>query len=414
MSNQETSLSNIVPDDEKISDVNNSEVKKTKAKNTKPKKPAGFWVLLLLIVLVVGAGSAAGFYFWEQQQKQASELQKQQTAIMFLQGELEKATKNINNNVQSLVNNTAFSADLKKQILQTQSISQQAISIVNRNQRDWALAEIDYLLRIAHQRIAVAKDIGGAIAALKGADNRLEQLGDLTLYKIRKQLAKDIGSLNAIHQADVNGISLTLDQAIANLPELPFKSVKDEIKIQFNENDAVEQPVPEDKTFVDSIMETVKQIGDIKVHQRSIQAASSAQQQSQIEQLLRTYLLGARLAALRFDQTQFLHEIGQASEIVRLHYDEKDNRIQQLKNILLEYSAMQLSPDLPELTKAWVLLQKEIKIPTKKTVKSAVEVEKINPKPMVKSQAKVKTAVIVKPANTQTEEVEVATPEVKQ
>jgi len=448
MSNQETSLSNVVSDDEKVNDVNNSEVKETKAKNTKPKKPAGFWVLLLLIVLVVGAGAAAGYYFWEQQQKQAGELQKQQTAIVFLQSELKKATKNINRNVQGLANNTAFSADLKKQILQTQSISQQAISIVNRNQRDWAIAEIDYLLRIAHQRIAVAKDIGGAIAALKGADDRLEQLGDLTLFKIRKQLAKDIGSLNAIHQADVNGISLTLDQAIANLPELPFKSVKDEIKVQFTENDAVEQPVSEDKTFVDSIMETVRQIGDIKVHQRSIQAASSGEQQNQIEQLLRTYLLGARLAALRFDQTQFLHEIGQASEIVRLHYDEKDNRIQQLEKILLEYSALQLSPDLPELTKAWVLLQKEIKTPTKKTVKSAVE--KINPKPKAKSQAKVKTEVkikseektepaakpiarptakptakpiarptakptiIVKPANTQTDEVEVATPEIKQ
>jgi len=414
MPNQETSLSNIVSDDEKENDVINNNVKQTKEKNSKSQKPAGFWFLLIFILIVVGSGAAASFYFWEQQQKQARELQKQQTAIVFLQGELKKATKNINNNIQGVANNTAFSSELKKQILQTQSISQQAITIVNRNQRDWAIAEIDYLLRIAHQRITVAKDIGGAIAALKGADARLEQLGDLTLFKIRKQLAKDIGSLNAIHQADVNGISLTLDQAIAYLPELPFKSVKDEIKIQFTENDAVELPLTEDKTFVDSIMETVKQIGDIKVHQRSIQAASSAEQQSSIEQLLRTYLLGARLAALRFDQTQFLHEIKQASEIVRLHYDEKDNRIQQLKKTLLEYSALQLSPDLPELTKAWVLLQKEIKSPTKKTVKSAVV--KVKPKPEVKPQVEIeeKPAEKIKPVDAQSDKVEAVKPEAKQ
>jgi len=412
MSNQETSLSNIVSEDEKENDAINNEVKETKVKNTNPKKPAGFWFLFLLLLIIVVLAAAAGYYFWEQQLKQSSELQKQQASIASLQSELKKARKNINTNTQGLANNTAISTELKKQILQTQSISQQAITIVNRNQRDWAIAEIDYLLRIAHQRIAVAKDIGGAIAALKGADERLEQLGDLTLFKIRKQLAKDIGSLNAIHQADVNGISLTLDQAISYLPELPFKSVKDEIKIQFTENDAVETPLTEDKTFVDSIMETVKQIGDIKVHQRSIQAASSAEQQSSIEQLLRTYLLGARLAALRFDQTQFLHEIEQASEIVRLHYDEKDNRIQQLKKTLLEFSALQLSPDLPELTKAWVLLQNEIKNPTKKTVKTAVV--KVKPKPKVKPPIKVEAELEAKPAELQTDNDKTVKQEAKQ
>jgi len=375
MSNQETKLSNTVIEGESVSDTNNA------PKNNTPKKQktVGFWLLLFLIVLVTIAGGAAGYFFWDQQLSQKEVLSAQQATIIQLKKTMKNAAENINENAKGLVDNATFSEGLNKKIEQTQRISQQAISIVNRNQRDWALAEIDYLLRIAHQRIAVAKDIGGAIAALKGADARIEQLGDLTLFKIRKQLAKDIGNLSAIHQADVNGISLALDQAITYLPELPFKTVKDEIKEQFTENTTVQQPVAEDQTFVDSLLETVKQIGEIKVHQRSIKAASSAAQQNQIEQLLRTYLLGARLAALRFDQIQFLHEIEQASELLRLHYDETDNRIQQLKKTLLDYSAMQLSPNLPELTKAWVLLQKEIKTPTRKTAKSAVVKTKAKP-----------------------------------
>jgi len=385
MSDQESNLSNVVLEAEPVNDAIDNNVKTNQSQ--KNKKSVGFWFLLFLMLLLAGASAAGGYYFWEQQQQQASEIAAQQYSIQQLTSEFKTANKKIKNNANSLVNNTAYSADLKKQIEQTQVISQRAINVVNRNQRDWALAEIDYLLRIAHQRIAVAKDIAGAIAALKGADERIEQLGDLTLFKIRKQLSKDIGSLNAIHQADVNGISLALDQAIAYLPELPFKTAKDEIKIQFTENDAVEQPLVEDKTFVDSLLETVKQIGDIKVHQRSIQAASSAQQQNQIEQLLRTYFLGARLAALRFDQTQFLHEITQAQEILRLHYDEKDNRIQQLKKILSGYSAMQLSPDLPELTLAWTLLQKEMKGTGNKTVKSAAAEKPAIQKPALQKPA---------------------------
>jgi uncharacterized protein HemX len=149
--------------------------------------------------------------------------------------------------------------------------------------------------------------------------------------------------------------------------------------MQFTDNDLVVQPKIEEQTFVESMIETVKQIGEIKVHKRSIQSASSGVQQNGIEQLLRTYLLGARLAALRFNQTQFIHEINQASEILRLHYDAKDNRVQNLQKNLLDYSALQLNPNLPELTKAWTLLQKVISSPSLKTVKAAVtKKEKIN------------------------------------
>lgn len=364
MSNQENIISNTETTAEKVNEPVQSKVTK--------KKPTGFAFVLFLMVLIVGAGAAAAYYFWQLQEKQNSVIKTQQQSLQRLSAELTKVSTAINNNATASAENSTRLVSLKQQILQTEDISQQAIEIVNRNQRDWALAETDYLLRIAHQRIAVARDIAGAIAALNGADARLQQLGDITLFKIRKQLAKDIASLNAIHQADVNGISLALDQVIAYLPELPFKSAEEEIKIQFSENDVVQQPKIEDKTFVDSVIETVKQIGDIKVHQRSIQAASNAQQQSRIEQLLRTYLLGARLAALRFDQTQFLHELSQASEILRLHYDVKDNRVQQLQKTVLNYSALQLSPDLPELTKAWLLLQSEMKKPLTQTLKSTV------------------------------------------
>jgi len=377
MSKEETAVSNIEPEIENV-DVARQEKKPEK-------KSSGHGFVYFLLLLVVAAGGGTAYYFWEQLQMHQTELKTQLQSLQNLQKQVEKTVLNSDDNTTVSTNNANQLEQLSEKIQQTETISQQAIEVVNRNQRGWALAEIDYLLRIAHQRIAVARDITGAIAALKGADARIEQLGDMSLFKIRKQLAKDIGNLNAIHQADVNGISLALDQAITYLPELPFKSIKDEIKVQFTEEKA---PAVKEDTFVDSVLEAVKQIGEIKVHQRSIQAASSADQQASIEQLLRTYLLGARLAALRFDQTQFLHEISMASEIVRLHYDESDNRIQQLQKSLLDYSALQLSPDLPELTKAWTMLQKETKFPSKKTVKSLTVEKKSEKVQTVNSETK--------------------------
>lgn len=371
MSKQENTIANVEPEKEESSEpLQDAKVEKKSSKN-------GLIIILLLIIVIVS--SAAAYYFWERQQKQSDILKIQQQSIEDINLRLNKVANDFNKNSKVSANTLNKLDNLTNQLKQTEGISQRAIEIVNRSQRGWALAEVDYLLRIAHQRIAVARDIKGAIAALKGADSRIEQLGDLNLFKIRKQLASDISSLNAIHRADVNGISLALDQVIAYLPELPFKSAKDEIKKQLIDAADIEPKKSEEKTFVDSVIETVKQIGDIKVHQRSIQAASSAEQQNSIEQLLRTYILGARLAALGFDQIQFSHEIHQASEIIRLHYDEEDNRTQQLQKMLLDYSALQLSPNLPELTKAWTLLQdvNNSSVKNKESANSAVKEKEV-------------------------------------
>jgi len=343
--------------------VANEKIAKEKAASENKGNSNG--VVYFLLLLTIAGVIAAGYYLWDIQQKQINALKQQKNSI----SELSSQLLQIKQIEQSNKNNTIQIADqalqlqqLSEQILQTKVISQQAIEIVNRSQKEWALAEIDYLLRIAHRRIEVARDIKGAIAALKGADARIEELADLNLFEVRKQLAKDIGSLNALHQAGINGISLMIDQAIRYLPELPFNSVKEEIKVQLPETDMAEDASVQvqQQTFVDSVLETVKQIGEIKVHQRSIKVASGAEQQTEIEQLLRTYLLSARLAALRYDQTQFLQEVQKATEMLHIHYDEKDNRVQQLMNTLSGYSALQLNPDLPELTKAWDMLQKHM------------------------------------------------------
>ncbi len=334
----------------------------------------------LLILLVIGAGAAASYYFWEQQKQQVVSLKKQAGEIQKQVGEIKKQSSLINQQHQSISDlqmqiestianfrsstelsneNTTQLNKLQDKIQRTEDISQQAIEIVNRGQREWALSEINYLLRMAHQRLIVAKDIDGAIAALKGADERIGELGDLTFFKVREQLAIDIGRLSAVQKADINGISLSLDQAIASLPDLPFISAKEEIKELLQEEEMIPISV-EKKSIVDTIIEAVKKIGGIKFHKRSIQTANNIDQQINVEQLLRTHLLAARLAALQLEQTQFIYEIKQAEKVLDLNYDTKDNRIQQLQKTLADFSFTQLNPDLPELTKAWSLLQVEV------------------------------------------------------
>lgn len=328
------------------------------ARNKRPKSVSSGWISKLILFIVVVAVGGLSYYFFMTQKQLDEQLRLQQQTISQLEQNLRQFDET-NDASRSELN--ARVQQLLQQSAQAEEVSQKAMEMISRNQRGWILAEMDYLLRVAHQRIEIAGDVKGAIAALRGADNRIAQLGDIRLMKIRKQLAQDIGVLNAIHQVDVNGIALAIDQVVMHLNELPFKSVVEEVQAQLKD----ETPPPvgpgQEKGFLDSVVDTVKQIGDIKVHPRSIEAASTSGQQKEIEQVLRTLLLSSRLAVLRHDQLQFQHDVQKSIELLNTYYNIKDNRVAQLLKDLQSYTELQLMPELPELTTAWDMLQQEIK-----------------------------------------------------
>lgn len=323
---------------------------------------AALGVITLLLLVIAAATAAAAYYFWQQQQQQlqrinssTQQLERLQSALTQLEQQFTQESAKINFHEQSL-------QQLNQDLAVTTEISQQAMQLLQQNQRGWALAEIDYLLRMAHRRLQVARDIPGAIAALEGADSRIQQLGDLKLFKIRQQLNSDIAELKAIHQVDVSGIAMRLDENIRLLGELPFKSIQRAIEAQLPQTEEVAQAeVPvESQGFVDSLIDTVKQIGDIKIHQRSIQISQGEAQQTDIEQQLRSHLLALRLAVLSYNQQQFHYELAQSIELLQQHYDEQDNRVAQLLEQLQSYQSLNLQQQLPELIQAWEMLQQQL------------------------------------------------------
>ena len=350
------------------SDKNNNN-NKAETPAQKPVKPAGkspgksprkiaFTVIFLLLLMIAAATAVAAYYFWQQQLQQQEGITRSTQQVERLQTELTQLEQKFSQETAKISFHEQSLQQLNQDLAVTTEISQQAMQLLQQNQRGWALAEIDYLLRMAHRRLQVARDISGAIAALQGADSRIQQLGDLKLFKIRKQLNSDIAELKAIHQVDVSGIAMRLDENIRLVGELPFKSIQRAIETQLPQAEEVPQTeVIEPPGFVDSLISTVKQIGDIKIHQRSIQLNQGEAQQADIQQQLRSHLLALRLAVLSYNQQQFHYELVQSIELLEQHYDQEDNRVVQLLEQLQSYQQLNLQQQLPDLIEAWELLQ---------------------------------------------------------
>src|SRR5450759_3275608 len=87
---------------------------------------------------------------------------------------------------------------------------------------EWALTEIEQVLQLASQQLQLARNVPSALAALQLADTKLQRLDRPQFLPLRRALSRDIDRLKAVPFVDIDGMSLKLDQAQAQVDALPL------------------------------------------------------------------------------------------------------------------------------------------------------------------------------------------------
>jgi uncharacterized protein HemX len=104
---------------------------------------------------------------------------------------------------------TAFSKVNDKNLNRVHADLNQSIANVQRQlgktRGDWLMADAEYLLSVANQRLHLVGDLKTTIEALKAADQRLHESGDGAAFKIREQIAKEIAVLKDVKVNDIVG-----------------------------------------------------------------------------------------------------------------------------------------------------------------------------------------------------------------
>src|SRR5690606_37845313 len=75
--------------------------------------------------------------------------------------------------------------------LQLSHQAQRLRALSETTREDWLLAEAEYLLRLASQRILTERQTSNAITLMETADGILRDLDDSDLFAVRKALAAD-------------------------------------------------------------------------------------------------------------------------------------------------------------------------------------------------------------------------------
>jgi uroporphyrin-III C-methyltransferase len=323
----------------------------------KTKKHRFLWFFLFLILLLGGTiilGYPLGQRFEQSQKALQEEVNLLNTQVEALETALQAAqSEDIHtplNRLQALFNTLSE----KQQELDTQvTYLVRQLEQQPHNNEEWKLAEIQYLLKIALQRLQLAYDPESALAALKAADQRLQYLNKPTLFQLRTQLLEDIKRLEAIERPDTEGLVVSLSQSIAQADQLPLLKAHDEQA----ETAIEESESSETLSWQAQWWEKLKEFIVIRYNTEAEKGFLNPGQKALVVQILHLRLENVRFFLLRHDTQNFSASITAVLDWLKRYYDQNDKSVQSLQKDLRGMQKTDLNPPLPDISGSFTLLQ---------------------------------------------------------
>jgi uroporphyrin-3 C-methyltransferase len=338
------------------------EIDQDKKKERSRSVGRGLLVFIVLIILVV----AGGIYGWiwlesrfeqaqiERQKNSALNDSKYVSTAVLDEGlaSLEQQLNQLNTENEELKRNI----DLLQNKVDSQSLRILEMSTTSRS--DWLLAEAEYLLKLANQRVLIERQASTAIGLLEEADTILKDLALSELFPIRKAIKEDLVALKLSESVDQEGLYLELSALAGKIELLPLVpeayTKRDSQATATNENHEGET-VSTFGRFLSSFSSYVRVIR----HSEKPEAILPPDETVYLHMNLRFMLERAQIALLREQQSIYDANLNQAIDWLKRYFPSSgptDNYIEQLEQL----SERKIVLNLPDISGSLDLLHNYI------------------------------------------------------
>jgi len=325
-----------------------------------PKKSKTKYIILILLIFMIGSGFTI-YQLWDTlQQSKLAVLEQTKIATVQIQ-QLEQKLQHLQQNVEQQSNAQQRLQSLETQ-LQQLNLAYKTLYQRTRKSGDaeeWNIAEINYLLQVAQQRLRLEHDIETALLALKSADERLQKATPLFL-PVREQVSKDMQILSQLKIPDLSGMVLKLgqfsDQAM-NLPLLQgLQGLPTEEKIVSQTSD---KPHANDWSDIgEAVWQELQKLVIIRRNNQLENGLLSIEQRSLIADILRLKLENTKTLLLARKTTLFHQELKDIQAWLERYYDQQDSLVSSLMVELKNMQQIQLIPTIPDMSQSLIALQK--------------------------------------------------------
>ncbi|MDZ7853785.1 MAG: uroporphyrinogen-III C-methyltransferase [Halomonas sp.] len=322
---------------------------------------AGILALVLVILLAIGV-VLFGWQAWQkldsQQQRLASlpgdvasqsDIGELQSDFGELQGRLESAESERDAAFDSAISDLRSEfADYRESVNGTlDKVLDELSREQSADERDWLHAEAAYLLRLANQRLQLERDVEGAAALLRTADERLQEADNPALVPVRREIASELAALDSVPQVDRTGLYLALNAQQEQLAGQPLAQDVEEVAAA----DALEEtPSGGWQEQLARFGGELKDLVTVRKHDQALEALISPEQESYLRQSVRLVLEQSQLALLKEEQELYEASLDKALTLIRGYYDTSASGVQAVIERLEALKQRSIRPQLPDIS----------------------------------------------------------------
>ena len=211
---------------------------------------------------------------------------------------------------------------------------------------DWKLAEAEYLIRLANQRLLLESDNIGAATLLSNADDILNELEDPIVFTTRKALAKDIQALKSISPFDLEGAYLKLNALYDSVQTLPQREPSKEWQANTTAKPTT-STTNQLTSALESFWQSLRSLIVINYNHKPIKALLPPAEYQELITGLQLQLEIAQVALIKGEPVIYHTALSRVANATTAHFETQSNRVISFLASLTTLQQLNPSPDLP-------------------------------------------------------------------
>ncbi len=303
---------------------------------------------LLLIFLLFAASAAGSYWLWTQLQKNTA----QQTEILQQLQQQQQHTETLQ---QKLDTEISSNGRFRKQTQETLKDSSEKLRNLDRIDTSyWRLAEAEFLIKQAHQRLFITHDAETADLLLASADAAIMQQKDPSLLQVRSAIATDRAALRKVPRVDRDGVYLRLQTLSSQVGML----TSDNRFLQ--QTDANTSAENTNSSYSEQLWQRLSTIVRIRHHDQLVEPLLPPEQEVYLHQNLQLVLVQAQLGLMQSQQQTYVSNLERAAAWVNQYCQTEDPFVRGWLEETQTLIRTNIAPDLPDISGSVRSVQKVI------------------------------------------------------
>ncbi|RLQ20982.1 uroporphyrinogen III [Seongchinamella sediminis] len=322
------------------------------------------WLALVLVLAVGGGAGWSVMQGMEREQtlkRRIAELETRAAPAapveVDVEGAMRSLERTLDERLQTALQQLRRESDSQSEQLeqltrQLQTQGERLASFSANDHQSWLRAEVQYLLRLANQRVIMARDTQSALVLLASADSILQQLDDVTMHEVRAAIAAEQAALRAVPKVDVEGIYLRLSALIEQADSLViFQMPEQEDQVA----DAGQEEDDWQVRLERGYEEAARKLSDyIVIRRRDVpmHALMDPQWEGLVRQNLRMLLEQAQVALLSGNQTLYVESLQRSQHWVAQFFDTDEVAARAMSREIDQLESRTVQVVMPDLSRS--------------------------------------------------------------